>query len=71
MSQEMINKICRRLGIEPIIDLPLPSEDEFEKMHNALANIAYDTMVRAYNKPVAFSNFKMGYIASEIKKRIK
>lgn len=67
MNQKIINEICKKLGIEPIVDLPLPSEEEFEKMHNMFG---WHTFDRSYHTEVAYNNFKQGYILSEIRKRI-
>lgn len=68
MNQKEIRSLCERLGIEPIPDIQIPSEKEFEKMFNSCGCHIYDD---AWEKSIAYSNFKSGYMLCEIKKHIK
>lgn len=68
MNQEEINEICKKLGVSPILDMPIPSEMEFEEMFENCGCHAYDD---DFEQAVAYNNFKAGYMISEIKRRIK
>lgn len=68
MSQEEINEICKKLGVAPILDMSIPSEMEFEEMFKNYGCHTYDD---GWEQVVAYNNFKLGYMLSEIKRRIK
>lgn len=69
MNQKRIEEICKKLGVAPILDMPIPSEIEFKEMfENCGVNLLYDD---DWEAAVAYNSFKLGYMLSEIKRRIK
>lgn len=68
MSQNEINKICEKLGVAPIFDLQIPSETEFKKMFEDHGSHVYDD---SWEESLAYNNFMLGYMLSEIKSLIQ